>query len=88
MVMILQQQDLKDLVIGAPALTTGGGGVAPPNETIEKMVAEVAEKGGICKLIDPKELPNDATIFYGCGAGGGINLEMRKKRYTCFVMMS
>ncbi len=79
MTKILKPQELKDLIIGAPALTTGGGGVAPSNETVEKMVAEVVEKGGACKLIDPKELPNDSTIFYGCGAGGGINLEMRKK---------
>lgn len=79
MIKTLKPQDLKDLVIGAPALTTGGGGVAPPMETVDKLVGEVVEKGGVSKLIDPKELPDDATIFYGCGAGGGINIEMRKK---------
>ena len=79
MVKTLDPQDLKDLVIGAPVLSTGGGGVAPPSETVDKMVGEVVEKGGVCKLIDPRDIPDDATIFYGCGAGGGINLEMRKK---------
>jgi DUF917 family protein len=48
-------------------------------ETVDKMVEEVIEKEGTCKLIDPKDIPDDATIFYGCGAGGGIDLEMRQK---------
>jgi len=75
----LKTQDLKDLVIGAPALATGGGGVAPPNEIVEKMVGEVVAKGATCKLVELKEIPDTASIFYGCGAGGGINYEMRKK---------
>jgi hypothetical protein len=78
MTKILKPQDLKDLVIGAPALTTGGGGVAPPMEIVDEMVEDLTEKGGTCKLIQPNEIPDKSTILYGCGAGGGINLQMRE----------
>lgn len=79
MTKILKPQDLKDLVLGAPALATGGGGVAPPKETVDRLIGEVVDGGGVSKLIEPGEVPDDATILYGCGAGGGINYETRRK---------
>jgi len=76
---ILTKQDLWDSVIGGSILATGGGGIAPSIERFNATVSHVFEKKLECKLVNIQDIPNDSCVFYGIGAGGGIERELKNK---------
>ena len=75
----LTKEDVLDYQIGCTTLSTGGGGVAPSLEAVEKMIDEVLDEGHKLKLVELDEIPDDAIIFSSCGTGGDIQSEMRDK---------
>ena len=79
----LTKEDLWDYVIGATVLATGGGGIAPPYEVFSEAVDEVLRSDVEIQLIEPAEVPDDALVFMGAGAGGGVSMEV-KTRYMAY----
>ena len=73
---LLTKEDVLDYQLGCTTLSTGGGGVAPSLESVEKMVDSVLDAGHKLRFIDLKEIPDDAIVFSDCGTGGGIQPEM------------
>jgi len=76
---ILTKTDVSDFVIGAMVLATGGGGIAPPAERLDRVVSRIYDRGLRCKLIEPEAVPDDALVFIPVGAGGGVSREVREK---------
>jgi DUF917 family protein len=79
----LTKEDVLDYQLGCTTLSTGGGGVAPSLEAVEKMVDEVLEEGHKLRFISLDEVPDDVIVFSDCGTGGGIQPEMMEK-WTAF----
>jgi DUF917 family protein len=75
----LTVEDVLDYQLGCTTLSTGGGGVAPSLEAVEKMVKEVLDEGHKPKFISLDEVPDDAIVSSDCGTGGGIQSEMMEK---------
>ena len=75
----LTKEDVLDYQLACTTLSTGGGGVAPSLEAVEKMVDEVLNGGHTLTLVSLDEVPNDAIIFSDCGTGGDIQAEMKEK---------
>jgi hypothetical protein len=81
----LTKEDVLDYQLGCTTLSTGGGGVAPSLEAVEKMVDSVLDEGHKLKFIELNEVPDDAIVFSDCGTGGGVQPEMMEK-WTAFPM--
>ena len=77
MLRILSREDLLSFTIGAMALATGGGGVRPLDEAIEKMVDEALIRGKEFKLVSLDEIPDDGIVLSGLSTGGGIRTEQK-----------
>ena len=76
---ILTKEDILDYMLACTTLSTGGGGVAPTLEAVEKLVDETLDGGHELKLIGLDEVPDDAVIFSACGTGGDVRPEMKEK---------
>lgn len=76
---MLSKEELWWSVLGGSALATGGGGAAPSYEVFSRAVDPVFDAGLKPKLIDVKDLPDDAAIFMPIGIGGGIPREDRER---------
>ena len=76
---ILTKTDLLDFVTGATVLATGGGGIAPSTERLDRAVSRVYDQGLECRLIDPRDVPDDALVFMSAGVGGGVSREVKQK---------
>lgn len=79
----LTKEDVLNYQMGCTTLSTGGGGVAPSLEAVEKMVDEVLAEGHELKLVSLDEVPDDAIVFSACGTGGAVQAEMKEK-WTAF----
>jgi DUF917 family protein len=69
---VLGKEDLWDLVVGGSAIATGGGGTGPTREQFDAYVDPILAEGVTPTLIDPHELDDNATVYMGVGAGGGV----------------
>ena len=80
----LEKNDIWALVLGAGALSTGGGMSVPTYEQFSKNTDPILDQGYEPKLIDPKDLKDDDIIFMDVGCGGGIRRENQEKymRYS------
>jgi len=76
---ILTKEDVLDYQLGCTTLSTGGGGVAPSLEAVERLVDEVLDEGHKLKLVSLDEVPDDAVVFSACGTGGDLRSEMKDK---------
>jgi len=76
---ILTKEDVLDYQLGCTTLSTGGGGVAPSLEAVERLVDEVLDEGHKLKLVSLEEVPDDAVVFSACGTGGDLRPEMKDK---------
>lgn len=76
---VLTKEDLWDLVVGGSAIATGGGGVGPTREQFDAYVDPILAQGVEPALIDPADLPDDATVYMGVGAGGGVTRADRER---------
>ncbi|MCW3978504.1 MAG: DUF917 family protein, partial [Candidatus Bathyarchaeota archaeon] len=75
----MDKQDVWALIVGAAALSTGGGGAAPDYETFCGRIDPVIEEGHEINLIHPKELKDDDLVFMDVGCGGGIRREYQER---------
>lgn len=76
---ILTKTDLSDFVTGATVLATGGGGIAPSTERLDRALSRVYDQGLECRLIEPGDVPDDALVFMSSGVGGGVSREVKEK---------
>lgn len=77
--MLLNKEDLWDQVVGGSAIATGGGGTGPTREQFDAFVDPILARGVQPRLIDPADLADDATVFMGVGAGGGVTRADRER---------
>ncbi len=77
MAKLLSRDDLLSFTPGAMALSTGGGGVRPLEERVEKMVDDSLEQGKKFRLVSVEEIPDDEIVLSGLGTGGGIRVEQK-----------
>ncbi len=76
---ILTKEDLWDMVVGGSAISTGGGGIGPTRAQFDAVVDPALASGVQPTLLDPTELSDDATVYMGVGAGGGVRREDRER---------
>jgi DUF917 family protein len=72
----LTENDVEHLLIGAEVLGVGGGGTV---EEGREMAREVHASGRRFKLVDPRELPDNALVFILAGVGGGVPDDILKR---------
>jgi len=77
MARILSREDLLAIPRGGMALATGGGGVRPLEEVVEKMVDDALDQGKEFKLVTLEEIPDDVVVLSEIGTGGGIRVEQK-----------
>lgn len=82
---ILGKEDMWDMVIGGSVISTGGGGTGPTRERFDEFVDPLLEQGVQPMLLDPEEIEDDATIYFGIGAGGGVR-RVDRERYLLPVV--
>jgi DUF917 family protein len=75
----LTKEDLWDLSVGGSVFSTGGGGAGPTREQFDTMVDAALATGVTPRLITVDEVPDDAVVFMGTGAGGGVTREEKEK---------
>lgn len=75
----LSKEDLWHSVLGGAALSTGGGGSAPSYERFCQAVDPIFDAGLKPTMVDPMDLPDDASILMPIGIGGGITREDRER---------
>ena len=80
----LSEQEIEDFLDGAEILGTGGGG---GREWANMMLQFMREKGKEIKIVDPKDVPEDALIVGAAGVGGGVEKEVREKILKKFGKM-
>lgn len=73
----LSREDLMSFTIGAMALSTGGGGVRPLEERIEKMVENALNQGKKFSLVTVDEIPDDELVLSSLGTGGSLRVEQK-----------
>ena len=73
---VLSENDLTDFTYGAALYGTGGGGSI---ENALRLIEEGKKKKLSYKLVDPKEIPDDAIIACPYGVGGGVQEEIRRR---------
>ncbi|MCW3979273.1 MAG: DUF917 family protein, partial [Candidatus Bathyarchaeota archaeon] len=73
----LDREDLKSFTIGAMALATGGGGVRPLEETVEKSVDDAFDQGKEFRLVTVDEIPDDEIVLSRLGTGGSLRVEQK-----------
>ena len=76
---VLNKEDMWDMVVGASAIATGGGGTGPTREQFDAYVDPVLAKGVKPTLIDPSELGDDQTVYMEMGVGGGVRAADRER---------
>jgi hypothetical protein len=76
---ILSKDELWWSVLGGSALATGGGGAASTYERFCQAVDPVLDAGLKPKLMDVKDLSDDAAIYMPIGIGGGVTREDRER---------
>jgi DUF917 family protein len=81
---ILSDQQIEDFLTGAEILGTGGGG---GRQWALAMLQSLKEMGKSVRIIDPKDLPEDALIVGAAGVGGGVEKEVREKILKKFGAM-
>jgi len=72
----LTQEELENLVVGASAFSTGGGGSM---QGARQAIREIREKNLQARLIGPEDVPNDATIIIPGAVGGGVSKEIERR---------
>ncbi len=75
----LSREEMLGFTMGAMALATGGGGVRPLEETVEKRVDDALDQGKKFKLAELKEVPDDAVVLSGIWTGGGVQNEQKRR---------
>lgn len=73
---VLSKQDINDFLTGAEILGTGGGGGIEWAKGMLKFIDQYDKK---IKLIDPKDVPDDALVVGAAGVGGGVTKDIREK---------
>jgi hypothetical protein len=73
---VLSRQEIDDFLAGAEILGTGGGGNL---EGALARIKYVEEHGKKIRLIDPREVPDDAVATITGALGGGVSEEVRQK---------
>ena len=71
----LSKEDIWQLVFGAAALATGGGGSCPTYERFTAGADRFFEAGYKPTLIDPTDIKDEDVVFCNVGCGGGIRRE-------------
>lgn len=66
----LSREDMKSFTIGAMALSTGGGGVRPKEEILDKAIDDAFDQGKEYRLVDVKEIPDNELVLSRIGTGG------------------
>jgi DUF917 family protein len=72
----LDEQDVKDLLVGAKILGAGGGG---ETEWARPMVEEVYANNRQFRLIDLEEVPDEEIVMIVGAVGGGVSEEDKRK---------
>jgi len=72
----LSEIEIEAFLDGAEILGTGGGG---GRQWADVMLKIMREKGKEIKIVDPKEVPEDALIVGSAGVGGGVEKEVKEK---------
>jgi len=81
----LKKDEVWQLVYGAAALATGGGGSCPTYEQFSATADPIYEAGYKPTIIDPKDIKDDDVVFCNVGCGGGIQreyAELYTRRYA------
>jgi DUF917 family protein len=68
---------MKSYTMGAMALATGGGGVRPLEENVERWVDDAFDQGKKYKLVSIDEIPEDEIVLSGLGTGGSLKIEQK-----------
>jgi hypothetical protein len=71
----LNKEEIWQLVWGASALATGGGGSCPTYEQFSAQADTFLKEGREPILIDPTDIKDDDIVFCNIGCGGGIRFE-------------
>jgi len=71
----LGKEDLWDISVGGSVFSTGGGGAGPTRAQFDTLVDDQLAAGVQPRLIPVEDVPNDAIVFMGSGAGGGVTRE-------------
>jgi DUF917 family protein len=82
---VLKKEEVWQLVYGAAALATGGGGSCPTYEEFSAVADPFFEAGFKPTLIDPSDIADEDVVFCNVGCGGGIErefAELYSRRYT------
>jgi len=80
----LSEQEIEYFLDGAEILGTGGGG---GRMWANMMLQFLKEKDKEIKIVDPKDVPEDALIVGAAGVGGGVEKEIREKILKKFGRM-
>ena len=75
----LNKEELWQMVFGASALATGGGGSCPTYEQFSERADSIFEEGYKPTLIDPTDLMDEDMVLCNTGVGGGIRREYAEK---------
>ncbi len=78
---VLKKEDLWQMVFGASALATGGGGACPTYERFSESADSFFEEGYKPTLVSPTDLKDDDVVLCNTGVGGGIRRE-HAERYA------
>jgi DUF917 family protein len=72
---VLKKEDLWQMVFGASALATGGGGACPTYENFSENADSFFDEGYKPTLVSPTDLKDDDVVLCNTGVGGGIRRE-------------
>lgn len=75
----LTKEEIWQLVFGAAAIATGGGGACPTYERFSERADAFFKEGHEPILIDPTDVKDDDVVFCNIGCGGGIRYEYAKQ---------
>lgn len=75
----LSKDELWQMVFGASAIATGGGGACPTYEQFSESADTFFEEGYMPTLTDPADLKDEDLVLCNTGVGGGIRREFQER---------
>ncbi len=81
----LSKEEVWQLVVGAAALATGGGGACPTYEQFSAHADPFFEAGYKPTLIDPTDIKDDEVVFCNIDCGGEIRREYAELYTSCYM---
>lgn len=72
---VLKKEEVWQMVYGASALATGGGGSCPTYEQFCAQADPIYKEGLKPTIIDPTDIKDNEVVFCNIGCGGGIQRE-------------